>query len=87
MAKIHILKNTCLVQNVYGKFHIDHLKYISQKKYGFANMDFFKIRIYKYGFFCVNTYLTQNMDLYEYGFSYHVQFGKYIFYQIHILDT
>ena len=50
-------------------------------------MDFFKIRIPEYVSFSVNAYSAKNMDFHEYGFSYHVQFGKYIFHKIHILNS
>ena len=63
MVQIRILKDIYLGKNVYGKFRIRHSKYGSQEKYGFANMDYFKIRIYKYGFFSQNTYYSQNMYL------------------------
>ena len=63
MAKIHILKDPYLGENVYGNFLIHHSKYGSPEKYGFVNMDIFKIRIWKYGFCYENTYYGANMDL------------------------
>ena len=63
MAKIHILKDPYLGEIVYENFHIHHSKYGSQEKYGFVNMDYFKIRICKYGFPYENTYYGTNMDL------------------------
>ena len=67
MVKIHILKDPYLSENVYGNFRIHHSKYGSQKRYGFANMDYFKIRICKYGFPYKNTYYKENMDLYKFS--------------------